>query len=542
MSDIENDENEENEDELKFWYMKRGKKRPEDYEEEEEEQEQEDDEWGVGEDPPSNKRGAMFNLLNCILDAGVVGVPFVLGQSGVTLGILMVIGTGVLTCYGLELLISVSDTAARNGAIACVAYEELAELAAGTWYRGFLLFSQFCFCFGALVGYIVVIKDTFATAVDGLFSIGSSQGLESDADVGYTAILSFAILLPLCCLRSVAELGHVSSLSISLVVALIIIFLFHYIKKGFQGNEGYEIIVRDKFANTVGVCIFAFLCHHNQFSIYRSLGSEASPENWRPIVRWALAFATLTSVTLGCIVYASFGNEVKSDIFKNYGDYYVNLTHAARLCISANMLISFPMNFGVARETLQVLIAQYTSPPEVAKRHSVSRMSMGEAGDRRSRLSMYSGASNTKRLSAMSRMSRLSRHSCMSFDHEGRPMTAVWSELDRAPKTEAVSAAGGGTREETPLGLHAWTTGLLFLFSIGTGLVVGDLGPTLDLVGGVFGSLLGFVFPAYFALKLEDEPLGGKWACYLLFAVGVLSCLTSLVFSILSFAGVTSSG
>ena len=497
--------------EIKFWWM--GDDVP-------------NDEGPPPGEPPSGVAGATFNLINCILDAGIVGVPYVFGQSGLPLGIVLVLIAAVATCFTLELLITISDRACRTGAIACVAYEELAELAGGPIFRSAVLLTQFLFCIGALVGYIIVVKDNLATS---LFGLTSQDWLDHRYLVTLgTAVL---ILLPLCCLRSVADIGHVSAITIGVVVGIIVIFAYEL---GYENdcpgcpNPDYALIAKSGSVDTIGICIFAFLCHHNQFSIYRSLGSGADPVIWKGVVRKSVAFATTTSVAIGMLVFAVFGDGTKSDIFENYPNSRT-LVNIARALMSLNMLLSFPMNFGVARETVQILITEAMANTEVKARHSISRTSLTtdlHKERRRSRMSCCTGVTH------QSAVTHASRQSCMSFDETGRPLTLVWSVVDRPPLHAGVSAAGGGTREQTSTSLHVLTTLPLFAFAIGIGLVAPDLGPTLDLVGGLLGSLLGFVFPAYFALQLEENPPGGRWTCWIVLVSGCALGMTATVTSI----------
>ena len=476
--------------------------------------------------PPSGRFGALANLLNCILDAGLVGVPYALGQSGLALGIVLVVATGALTCYGLELLITVSDSAARCGAISCVAYEEVAELAGGQRLRLAVLASQFLFCVGALVGYVFVIKDNLADAIFGLVHHGILSG---DGDnYLYATIVTCGLVFPLCCLRSVADLGHFSAFTVGIVIMMLALFSVNAAQHGFEG-ESWSPVARPSFINTIGTCIFAFMCHHNEFSIYRSLGRNATPENFRPVLRGAVAVSVLISLGIGVVVYASFGNSLESDIFKNYVRDSVGL-QIAKIGMVINMLLSFPMNFGVAREMLQVMVAQVTAPQEQKKRHTMQRASTSFT-ERREAAS--------RRGSAFAGPCAVSEHaSCMtsaSFGMGGQPLTLVYAELDRPPRNVAESAAGGGIRDNTSNTLHMLTTIPLFVVAVGVGLAVPDLGPTLNLVGGLLGSLIGFVFPAYMALILEDEPYGGRGACYMLMAVGAVAGLAGTTSSIVAF-------
>merc|ERR1712196_170950 len=106
---------------------------------------------GGGDEHPVTRMNAFANLTNCILDAGILGVPYVLAQAGFAGGLLLIAFAAVISCYTIELLINVSHRACESGLIGCVAFEEVAELAGGPRMRSAVLVTQFVYCAGALV-------------------------------------------------------------------------------------------------------------------------------------------------------------------------------------------------------------------------------------------------------------------------------------------------------------------------------------------------------------------------------------------------------
>lgn len=51
----------------------------------------------VDETPKSSVPGATFNLINAIVGAGIVGIPFAINQCSLILGVLMVVFFAILT-------------------------------------------------------------------------------------------------------------------------------------------------------------------------------------------------------------------------------------------------------------------------------------------------------------------------------------------------------------------------------------------------------------------------------------------------------------
>eukprot|EP01062_Namystynia_karyoxenos_P077754 TRINITY_DN7890_c0_g3_i1.p1 TRINITY_DN7890_c0_g3~~TRINITY_DN7890_c0_g3_i1.p1 ORF type:complete len:883 (+),score=201.15 TRINITY_DN7890_c0_g3_i1:96-2651(+) len=318
---------------------------------------------------PATNFSALANLTNCILDAGILGVPYVMAQAGFIGGFVLIVAAACISSYTIELLISVAHRACSEQLISCVAYEELGELAGGKrkgwgiWGRNTVLIFVFIYCIGALIGYVVVVRDNLSTGFAGLLGSDAGQWVRDMGKVPFAGIACLLILLPLCAQRDVSSIGHISALTPTVVVAIIAIFLVEQVTKGTDLCDQQQPPCKIPYTTTftsdapamTGLCIFAFLCHHNSFQVYRTLGATATPEGFRPIVRGSIAFAAIASMAMGVVVYATFGTSTKDDIFLNYPSDN-SAVNAARMLMAINMLLSFPMNFLAAREVVQVLV------------------------------------------------------------------------------------------------------------------------------------------------------------------------------------------
>ena len=68
---------------------------------------------------------------------------------------------------------------------------------------------------------------------------------------------------------------------------------------------------------------------------------------------------------------------------------------------------------------------------------------------------------------------------------------------------------------------------MLWACSVAIALTVPSLGVVLNVVGGLGGTGLAFVLPCAVALKLEEEPLGGRAFCWVVLVTGGLVGLTT---------------
>ena len=97
---------------------------------------------------------AVVNLLNSIVGAGILSLPYAFRECGYVAGIAMQLAFGLITYYGIRLLLTSLEFApgVRSS-------EDLSDRALGRpgWY--FYNLSTAVNCTGACLGYIIVIGD-----------------------------------------------------------------------------------------------------------------------------------------------------------------------------------------------------------------------------------------------------------------------------------------------------------------------------------------------------------------------------------------------
>ena len=107
----------------------------------------------------SSLLGCTANLINAIIGSGIVGIPYAIRNAGFVAGIVLIMGCAVLTDKSLRLLVATAKH------VNAPSYETLAEAAFGrTWGFGFIAVNMFIMAYGAMLSYLMIIKDTFAVA------------------------------------------------------------------------------------------------------------------------------------------------------------------------------------------------------------------------------------------------------------------------------------------------------------------------------------------------------------------------------------------
>ena len=145
-----------------------------------------------------------FNLINCAIGAGVLGVPFAVRSMGAVLGALslcLVMAISVLT-------LNVLTRAAR--AYGASSYQELVRKSMGWFAAHVVSLTLIAYVFGSCVAYTIVCADSFGEFNARAFGSGSFAANRS-VIVLFT---STCVMLPLSLLRSMERMAFASSFSV----------------------------------------------------------------------------------------------------------------------------------------------------------------------------------------------------------------------------------------------------------------------------------------------------------------------------------------
>ena len=87
--------------------------------------------------------GASSNLVNSIVGAGIIGIPYALRMSGLWAGVLLLVLVAVLTDKSLRLLIEQASFHPKLRHLPVHTFEDLASYPFGKFGSGFVLFNMF---------------------------------------------------------------------------------------------------------------------------------------------------------------------------------------------------------------------------------------------------------------------------------------------------------------------------------------------------------------------------------------------------------------
>ena len=419
---------------------------------------------GSGSASQNNKTSialAAVNFANGVVGAGIVGLPAAIRQAGLPVGVLMCVGVASVSQYTIRLLAQVG-TAQGTGS-----YVELAQRAFGP--TGFYLTSVFqtCFAFGAMITYLVIFKDTMPEVLKAVFPLWAAANKTAVSPAVVLVGAAFIILLPLSLVRAFGLLARLGLLKLCATVYITITVCFYAItlngKLLSTKTEAWKLReVHSEYFSALGTISFAFVCHHQTFLVLGSL-ANATPRRFAITTASAIFGSFTLSLTMAVAGYMTFYEDTEGDIFNNYS--HINdiaspaLLTTAKLFLALNMIVTFPGELLVARQTIEAVV-------ERARRH-------------RRWLALKAPVHDVALLARL-----------------------------KAEEEEAAAAGADnwqwGDPVSVPVFEHIFITLLLLFTSVGISIGIDDIEQVLTITGATAAVFLSFLLPAAIRLRLGE--------------------------------------
>lgn len=266
-----------------------------------EERVREKEDTGVitGEERPEDMKpdilGAIFNLMNYALGAGILALPYAFRQAGLLVGALMVAVVGAATIFSMMLLLGASKATETYG------YEQLARSSYGDRFAQFVKVTIIVDSFGALSAYMILVAETtteLASNYLGSNTIWSNKIL-------VLSLVTIFIMFPLCCLKNINYLGFTSALSLIPQIYFLVLIVYYMAKAG--GIQSGLKFFNSGFFYALPIIIFSFSSQQALFPLYTELQERNGTE--KDIKRVAIISIGLTAVcylfsgTIGVMAY-----------------------------------------------------------------------------------------------------------------------------------------------------------------------------------------------------------------------------------------------
>ncbi|KAK6203290.1 vacuolar amino acid transporter [Scheffersomyces amazonensis] len=301
-------------------------------------------------------KSGTINLLNTIIGAGILAMPFGLKSNGIVFGCFLIIWSALTSSFGLYLQNKVAKYTQQQGA---VSYFSLAQL---TYPQLSIVFDSAISikCFGVGVSYLVVIGDLMPKIMESINIPSESWFMERNL---WITIFMIVLVIPLSYLKKLDSLKYTSVVALFSILYLICLVIEHYIVNDIPiENKHIDIIGPVSIKDTLKsfpIFVFAYTCHQNMFAIINELkpsdtdGSQTRQSNL--IIRNALSTACFSYLLVGIIGYLSFGTTVNGNIITMYPKNSIS-SLIGRLCIVVMVAFSFPLQCHPCRGSINHVI------------------------------------------------------------------------------------------------------------------------------------------------------------------------------------------
>ncbi len=438
-----------------------------------------------------------MNFANGVVGAGIVGLPSALNQAGLPLGVVFCVFVAVLSQYTIRLL------AELGGAHGLGSYLDLAARAFGPWGYNICAFFQAIFAFGAMLTYLIIFADTVPAVLhDAAPGWAAAHPALADRRA-ILALVGLLLLLPLCLIRAFGLLARLGLLKLCATLFLTVTVCYYatVLPVVSAKSEAWKYReVHKSFFPALGTIAFAFVCHHQTFLVQGSL-RNATPRRFAITVALAIfgSFALSLAVAVGG--YVTFFEATAGDLFVNYERVFLTsgsfpqpaLLTAARLLLAANMIITFPGELLVARQTVENVVERWRR----AKR----------------------------------------RQALAAPSHDAAALAALAAALREEESALAAASADKWTPDAPvtrPLVEHVAITVALLVAALGIAMGVSDITVVLNLTGSTAAVFLSFLLPAAIRLRLGAHSQDvlptlhrNNWAPLVVLAFGVVSFVAS---------------
>lgn len=294
-------------------------------------------------------RSGSINLLNTIIGAGILAMPFGLKSNGIVFGSFLIIWSGLTSSFGLYLQTKVSKYTDQQDAVSFFSLSQLTYPSLSVVFDAAIAIK----CFGVGVSYLVIIGDLMPQ----IMSVFQFEGLWISRNLWISVF--FLGIIPLSYLRKLDSLKYTSIVALISVIYLIVIVLMHFFNDTHKGVEVdfWGPISIQSTLKSFPILVFAYTCHQNMFAIINELKPTESGSKTRQsniIIRTAISIACACYLTVGIAGYFTFGKTVNGNIISMYPQSISSTI--GRLCIVIMVALSYPLQCHPCRGSLNHVI------------------------------------------------------------------------------------------------------------------------------------------------------------------------------------------
>jgi len=295
--------------------------------------------------------GASSNLINSIVGAGIIGIPYAINEAGLVAGIMLLVLVAFLTDKSLKIIVGLASFHPKLRNKDVRTFEDLAAFPFGTAGANFILLNMFVLAYGAMLAYLLIIKDT----------IPSILGVQDRLSKTLIMIVtSFTIMLPLSMQRDMASLSITSLFSVLADIILVgFITAYSPIKETIADAGGFTRVLEEDAVNPtifigLGILSTAMACQHSAFIVSGSLENRTM-KRWATVTGFSIGVSAVLCLLLGVAGYLGFLDETQGNVLNNF-DQDNDMAKIARFLLAITMFFTYPMECFVARHVMVQLV------------------------------------------------------------------------------------------------------------------------------------------------------------------------------------------
>lgn len=230
--------------------------------------------------------GTFFNLANCAIGAGILGLPFAFDTMGIVLCIIFWILVAAASSYTLHLLVKIADENKLQS------YEEVVEQAFGVWILRLVQVIIFIYAFGVVVGYMIIVGDLVPPVLAEWTNTPINDGAWYLKPEALSGLATAVIILPLALLKRLDALKWTSFFAILamtyfLMLVIVLAAIDFTNRNGsppYQGEPRYFYWSLNMFQG-IPILFFASGGHLQAIGLYKELAPQYQNQpTWDSIV------------------------------------------------------------------------------------------------------------------------------------------------------------------------------------------------------------------------------------------------------------------
>ncbi|KAI5958473.1 hypothetical protein CANMA_004199 [Candida margitis] len=478
-------------------------------------------------------KSGTINLLNTIIGAGILAMPYGLSTNGLLFGCILIICSSLTSSFGLYLQNKVAKYTGQRGS---VSYFSLAQL---TYPQFSIVFDSAISikCFGVGVSYLVVIGDLMPKIVETIAGDDAAANHPILMHRNFWISLFMAIVVaPLSYLKKLNSLKYTSFVALFSVGYLICLVIEKYIALSIHkqgngngddnnnvgllaarsfipvpaGSKNIDWIGPKSWSSTLSsfpMFVFAYTCHQNMFAIINELkpdakdGSQTRQSNL--IIRNAIATALISYLVVGILGYLTFGNDVNANIISMYPRESIS-SLIGRLCIVIMVSLSFPLQCHPCRGSINHVIHFIThgvDTSQVKKKRSNTSNNSNNRSNSTTNVSISGSMINGNRTDS-------GAYTALTSDIESLSSINDSSIVDESFISTTPMEGAHDTQGHDPIVVPLTTkkfyiiTSIIVVGSYLVAILVTSLAKVLAFVGSTGSTSISFILPGLFGYLL----------------------------------------